>query len=349
MSKAKKLLPIYLVIGNDEVKRNEIISRLRSKVDSEFFDFNYDEIEYSSELDAERIVSSCLSYPFGESQRVVMLMAYKRSTDADAKSTLRKDIEEAICKYLQDPQEQTTLCIVLNSLPKTSKLYKAAAALDKTTIISCDPKSLKELPSYAVALAQKENKTLDYNTAHALVERIGTNELLLERAIKDLADLSQGMSVITYDLVDEHIHYTSEVKPWDVANPILEGKADVALELISRMEKPMDSYLGILSCIENNLRELLVAKSCIYSGQPYPETLTEVYGRIKKDGTRSQYFQGNRAFLYKVRTQEARNHAMEDLIWGLDRCLQCEMDIKGRVDNKDTAFTTFVIEMAQNI
>ena len=349
MAKSKDLLPVYLVIGNDEVKRNEVISRLKNKVNPDFFDFNYDEIDYTTDLEPERIISSCLSYPFGDSPRIVMLMAQKVTGGSDAKATVRKDIADAIAEYLKEPQEHTTLCVVCNALNKSSKLYKAAVAIDPKTVISCEPKTIKELPSFAVSVANRENKAMDYTTAHALVERIGTNELLIERAVKNLADLAQDSTSITFDLVEEYIPYTSEVKPWDVANPIIEGKADVALELIAHMDKPEQSYLGILACLENNIRELLVAKSCDMSGQPYPEKLTEVYGRIKNDGTRMQYFAGNRAFLYKVRMQESRKHSLKSLMWALDRCLQCEMDIKGRADDKEIAFTTFVIEVATNI
>ncbi len=349
MSSSDGLLPVYLVIGNDEVKRNEVISRLRDKVNTDFFDFNYDEIEVTPDLEPERIISSCLSYPFGDSSRIVMLMAQKVTSSSDAKATLRKDLADAIVEYLKDPQEQTTLCVVVNSLTKSSKLYKAAASIDSKAIIVCEPKTIKELPSFVVSLAKREGKAMDFQAAHSLVERIGTNELLLERAVKNLCDLAQGRPSIGFDLIEEHIGYTSEVKPWDVASPILEGKASSALELVSHMEKPEQSYLGILACLQNNIRELLVAKSCEISGQSYPDKLTEVYGRIKNDGTRMQYFAGNRAFLYKVRMQEARKHRMEDLIWALDRCLQCEMDIKGRADNKDIAFTSFIIEVANKI
>ena len=73
MAQTAKLLPAYLVVGADELKRRAAVTRLKARLDEGFSAFNLDERVASGDIDAQDLLSSLNTLPFGDSFRLVLV------------------------------------------------------------------------------------------------------------------------------------------------------------------------------------------------------------------------------------------------------------------------------------
>lgn len=116
---AKDLLPAYLAVGPDELKRNKMVERLKKRLNESFSAFNLDEFTGST-VDIDVLVSALQTMPMGDSRRIVILR------EADK---LSKAASEVVILYLENPNPTTTLLLTAQTLARTTRLYKAVAKL----------------------------------------------------------------------------------------------------------------------------------------------------------------------------------------------------------------------------
>ena len=137
------LLPAYLINGEDQLKRETVLKRLRSRLEAMGdLDFNCDTFDGKDALGGD-IVAACNTMPFGIDKRLVIV----RNAD-----DLKKADSEALVAYLASPADFTVLALLANKLAKNTRLYKAAAAVGPKAVIDCAPRKAYELPSQVRAV-----------------------------------------------------------------------------------------------------------------------------------------------------------------------------------------------------
>ena len=120
------LLPAYLIVGTDGVKRDHAVSRMKARLEkSGMVEFNLDERDMTKDPDIESIIGSLNTFPMGSEFRLVIL---------DGCSKLAKAVSEPLVEYLASPSPTTVCLIIADSLAKNTRLYKAIAKIDKTII-----------------------------------------------------------------------------------------------------------------------------------------------------------------------------------------------------------------------
>lgn len=254
MADAQALLAAYLVVGPDELKRRQAISRLRARVDGPFSAFNLEEMEASADLEPAAVVSSLNTLPMGGPLRVVVVSGAEK---------LPKPVSEAIIGYLADPNPSCVLALVAESLAKTTRLYKAVARLGAKAVIDCSAKRGRDLPPYVQRLARAHGVSIAADAAAELVARAGESTTMLDTQLASLAELIGGSGTLTRDFVEEHVARVVEVKPWEFLDRVSERDAHRALALLRLLD---GSALGLLSLMVGRLRELVCARSLAARG-----------------------------------------------------------------------------------
>ena len=70
------LLPAYLIVGTDGVKRDHAVSRMKARLEkSGMVEFNLDERDMTKDPDIESIIGSLNTFPMGSEFRLVILKA----------------------------------------------------------------------------------------------------------------------------------------------------------------------------------------------------------------------------------------------------------------------------------
>ena len=97
---AQKLLPAYLVVGEDALKRRTVLERLRKRIaELGDFEFNHDEFD-GEKASGSDIVGACNTLPFASPVRLV---------EVNQADKLLKQDAEILVAYLSAPSESLWL------------------------------------------------------------------------------------------------------------------------------------------------------------------------------------------------------------------------------------------------
>lgn len=312
------LLPAYLIVGADELKRDAAVRRLRSRVPADMADFNLDELDGASLEEPGQLISSAQTMPFCADFRLVIV---------NGAGELAKPVSEAVVSYLADPNPQCVLCLVAEKLAKNTRLYKAVAKVGPHSVIDCAPLKRWELPPYVVKLAQKRGLSMGNAAAQELVERVGESTVALDNQIATLAQLVGDAGRITPADVEANVAQIAEVSPWAFADAVCERNAPRAMEMLNLMKTP--SLVFLHSVLVGRLRELICAKSLDARGA--------ASGLARELGRQS--------WQVKNHVRWSRAFGEEELVELLGQAAVCERALKGSQDS-EAAFARFVLAMA---
>lgn len=312
------LLPAYLIVGADELKRDAAVRRLRSHVPADMADFNLDELDGASLEEPGQLISSAQTMPFCADFRLVIV---------NGAGELAKPVSEAVVSYLADPNPQCVLCLVAEKLAKNTRLYKAVAKVGPHSVIDCAPLKRWELPPYVVKLVQKRGLSMDNAAVQELVERVGESTVALDNQIATLAQLVGDAGRITLADVEANVAQIAEVSPWAFADAVCERNAPRAMEMLNLMKAP--SLVFLHSVLVARLRELICAKSLDARGA--------ASGLARELGRQS--------WQVKNHVRWSRAFGEEELVELLGQAAVCERALKGSQDS-EAAFARFVLAMA---
>ena len=244
------LLPAYLIVGTDGVKRDHAVSRMKARLEkSGMVEFNLDERDMTKDPDIESIIGSLNTFPMGSEFRLVIL---------DGCSKLAKSVSEPLVEYLASPSPTTVCLIIADSLAKNTRLYKAIAKIDKKAVIDCSGTKRWELPRRVQQMATQHGKSISTAAAEELVSRSGENTRMLDNDLAKLAQMVEAPQIELAD-VERWIVRTAEVQPWDFLNAVSARDMRRSLELFNLL--PAKSYVWTYTLLCGRIRELIVAKA----------------------------------------------------------------------------------------
>lgn len=314
-----KLLPAYLLVGPDEVKRDAAIDRLVSRLEaSGMATFNLDDRDMTKPQEPDEIIASLCTFPMGSDFRLVIL----RSCDH-----LVKAMSEALVSYLAAPSPDTVCLIVADALARNTRLYKAVAKIDAKAVIDCSAKKRWELPAYVQGMASRHRVSISSAAAEELVARAGESTRMLDTQLKKLAAMTGSSSIELAD-VERYVVRTAEIKPWDFLDAVSARDVARALELYRLL--PPKSEVRLLSLLLTRVRELIVAKALDERGQA--RELASTLG--VKDWQVKNHVRWSRLF------------SMDELVDALRSAVETECALKGSRDS-EIAFTTWFVSIAQ--
>ncbi len=255
-AKQNQLLPAYLAVGEDALKRRTVLERLRARVrELGDFEFNHDV------FDAERasgsdIAVACNTLPFASELRLVEVSHAEKLGKQDA---------EVLCAYLTAPNNTTVLVLSAEKLAKSSRLYKAVAAVGKTAVIDCAPMKRYELIRALRSMAVGHGITITESAAEALVSHVGEDTIRLDTELRKLALSHAGQDPVSEREVNALVARTKEAKPWELVDAFSARDARACLRLLPLLGS--SSPYALIGMCTTRLRELSCAKSLDSRGE----------------------------------------------------------------------------------
>ena len=279
--KEQALLPAYLAVGEDALKRRTVLERLRKRIATYGdLDFNHDEFD-GERASGSNIAVACNTLPFASELRLVEVANVEKLGKQDA---------EVLCAYLASPNQSTVLVMSAEKLAKNSRLYKAVAAIGSSAIIDCSPMKRYELVRALRSMAVGHGITLTESAAETLVSFVGEDTIRLDTELRKLALAHTGSDPVTDREVSMLVARTNEAKPWELVDAFSARDVNTCLKLLPLL-KSTSSYALIGMCT-NRLRELSCAKSLDARGQGHQlaDTLGVPAWRVKNHVTWSRRF-----------------------------------------------------------
>lgn len=311
------LLPAYLVVGSDELKRSHAVARMKKRLEaSGLADFNLDERDMSKEQTLEDVLSSLNTFPMGADFRLVILRPCDR---------LPKAMSEMLVDYLKNPSSTTVLLLVAEKLAKNTRLYKAVAKIDKKAIVECAPKKRWELPQQVRSMATAHGKAITQGGAEELVSRVGESTRMLDNELKKLASMVEGGEITQAD-VERFVVRTAEPRPWDFLDAVSARNLPKALSLLRMM--PQRQEIMLYSLLTTRIRELIYAKALDARGEG--STLARALGL--------------QSWQVKNHLRWARGFKMSELLGALESAVDVELALKGS-QTSDVALIRWVTQI----
>lgn len=314
---AQGLLPAYLIVGTDEVKRDAAVKKLKARLEaSGMADFNFDQHDMTKVEDIEQVISSLNTYPLGSEFRLVILEGCDR---------LAKGLSEPLVDYLAAPCDTTVCLIIANSLAKNTRLYKAIAKVDAKAIIDCSVKKRWEVPKVVMSMAKKRGLSIDADAAEELVSRAGENTRMLDNELACIAEQRATAHISLAD-VEEMVVRTAEVQPWDLLNAVSARNVQKSFQLFELM--PEKNYVWLFTLLCGRVRELICAKALDARGQ----------------GSALAHELGMQSWQVKNHLAWARKFSMDELVAVLGAAVEVERAVKGSRDTK-TALSLWIAKI----
>lgn len=254
-SQPPALISAYLVVGEDALRRDVVVKRLRARIAKlGDLEFNHDVFEGETATGLE-IVSACDTMPFMSDMRLV---------EVNNVDKLKKADSEALVAYLANPNDTTVLCLVSEKLAKNTRLYKAVAAVGKQAVIECAPKKRNELPKVVRDMAVGHGVVFSDRAANALIDLVGENTVALDAEVRKIALAHTGKDPVSDKEVHALVVRTAEAKPWEFVDAVSARDLPKALTLLSRMESA--SPYSLIGMCTRRMRELVCAQSMAARG-----------------------------------------------------------------------------------
>ena len=312
------LLPAYLAVGADEVKRDAARDRLIKRLEaSGMADFNLDVRDMTRDQDVDALVSSLNTFPMGADFRLVIL---------DGCDRLPEPVRTALVAYLANPAPTTVALLTATTLAKSTKLYKAVASLGAKAVIDCSAKKRRDLPVLVQGMARRHGRAITLDAAEELISRAGEGTRMLDNELKKLASMVATDTIHKAD-VERHVVRTAEVKPWDLLNAVSARDLPRALELL-RLQ-PARSEVRIYALLLTRVRELMCAKALDARGR----------GRELAAHLGMQQWQVRNHLTW------ARRFSAEELEDALRSAVEVEQALKGSRDSQN-ALTVWIAQIA---
>lgn len=247
---AQTLLPAYLVVGSDELKREAVMKRLKARI-SERGDlaFNCDVLSGATCTGAD-IVNACNTVPFASEVRLVEVR------EADK---LKKTDANVVASYLAMPSDFSVLALVAEKLARTTKLYKAVVALGSVAVIDCAPQKRRDLVRTVCALGKSHGIALNDRAAERLIDLVGENTVRLDGEVKKIALAHEGSHPVDEGEIARIVARTAEAKPWQLVDAMSARSMRDCLSVLSRLDTS-SPYALIAMCV-TRIRELICAQS----------------------------------------------------------------------------------------
>ena len=308
------LLPVYLIAGEDELKKERVIERLHKRLET-MGDISFNSEYFSGDsATGSEIVVACNTLPFASEVRLVQV---------DKADRLKKADLEQILSYLSKPCFSTVLALLATTVTKNSRLYKAVIAFGKTAFISCAPFARKDLNSAVRSMAVSHGVAFTEGAAAAL-DLVGTNTIALDGTIKKVSLAHRGSDPVNEGEVYALVARTSTIKPWEFVNAFSSRNLERSFLLLNRVED--GSPYRLLGMCVTRMRELLTVRALEQRGES-----SRVADVLKIPEWRVRNLRG-----------WAKNYSSEELIEALRLARDAEQLMKSGKD-PDTAFLEWLI------
>lgn len=312
------LLPAYLVVGDDALKKEAVLKRMRVRLEK-LGDLSFNSDSFNGEAaSGEEIVSACQTMPFASEKRLVIVK--------DAEKLKKADSEELV-SYLAQPSTSTVLLLLSEKLAKNTRLYKAVAALGTSAVIDCARPKKRDLAAHVRNMAPAHGITLTDGAARALVDLLGEDTVRIDTELEKLSLSGSGNAAIEEAEVRRVVSREAEAKPWDLTDAVAARDMRRALSVRARM--PSASPYSLLGMCVARMRELMCAKAVLNAGG----NANQVASELKMPD-------------WKVKglVSSARAYSASELRSAIEGALACEREMKSGAD-PDAAFDAWMVSV----
>ncbi len=325
---------IQLIYGEDEVSAEEALTEItRNTGPDDLRDINYTSF-LAEEVNPDQLNAAVFTIPFMSDFRVVVVKGLLTTFE-------RRGRQSSGARSNRNPLGQwTDLPDQLGSIPPTTNLTFVDGALAKNNpmLRKLSPLSQarefslpreRDMPGWIMARAKTLGVDIEPRASATLAEAIGRQPRLIDTELRKLALYVDGGAIREED-VRQMVAYVREANIFRAVDAVIDGRADVALRLITRIMDDGSPAAYILTMLARQVRLLLMAKDMTTRGVPRED----IGRRIRLSGW----------VLNKTLQQESRM-TQEYLAYFHERLIETDLTLKTKPIAEQLAIEMLVADL----
>ena len=304
---------VYLLYGTKEFQINEEIKRISKNIQ----DINISKYDLENDL-LSTVIEDCETYSLFNEKKVVIVNNANIFTSSTSKDS------EIIEKYLNHINENTILILtVIND--KIDERKKITKLIKKNGIVKCFN---DQLDIYSLIRNLLKDYKIDYNSINTLIDRVGSNPLIIQNEINKIKIYKGEDKNITEEDILNLTTKIIEIDIFKLIDYIVKGNKEKALEMYYEMLKMNEEPLKIIIMLANQFRIMYQSKELLKKGY----TEKDIAGILKIHPYR-----------VKLAIQNSRLYNSSVLLKKLDELADIDMGIKTGSINKNLSLELFIL------
>lgn len=304
---------VYLLYGTKEFQINEEIKKISKNIQ----EINISKYDLENDL-LSTVIEDCETYSLFNEKKVVIVNNANIFTSSTSKDS------EIIEKYLNHINENTILILtVIND--KIDERKKITKLIKKNGIVKCFN---DQLDIYSLIRNLLKDYKIDYNSINTLIDRVGSNPLIIQNEINKIKIYKGEDKNITEEDILNLTTKIIEIDIFKLIDYIVKGNKEKALEMYYEMLKMNEEPLKIIIMLANQFRIMYQSKELLKKGY----TEKDIAGILKIHPYR-----------VKLAIQNSRLYNSSVLLKKLDELADIDMGIKTGSINKNLSLELFIL------
>jgi DNA polymerase-3 subunit delta len=259
-AKQGKLLPVYVVAGEEQLLRDQVVAELRAaSLGGGVAAFNEDKFT-AGEADVETVISAARTVPMMAPKRFVMLRAAERWEAGEGEGSPI----DRLAEYAAAPVDSTCLVVVAAKLDGRRKL--AQVARKQGFLVACEPLDARSLPPWIVEHCAAKGHAIDRDVAELLAAIGGPELSAVADAIERLSLYVGPGAAIGEDAVGACVARVRTADTWALVDAV--GARDLAraMRTLADAYDPRERGLPLLGALAWSIRQLARYQAAVESG-----------------------------------------------------------------------------------
>jgi DNA polymerase-3 subunit delta len=252
---AETLRPVYLVVGEEALYREESEHAIRDTVFPDgVVDFDYERLDGATANGAS-LLNAVGTLPVLARQRLIVMR------DPEPARGKGKGIGEAIFEAI-DALEEGGDAVLVVVAAKVDGRARWVKKLGTASQVRCDPpKGARALESFVRAEAKRQEIRFDKAAVALMAERTGSNLLMLRQEIAKAGLFAGPGQKVTAEHVAVSTNDVAEEPIWDLTDAIGEGRIADAMTVLGKLLGSGGAPPAILGALVTHFRKLLATRT----------------------------------------------------------------------------------------
>jgi DNA polymerase-3 subunit delta len=330
----------YILYGKDDFALQQALEEIKSELgDQEMLAVNTTMLD-GQQLSLSQLMDACSAVPFLCSHRLVMVKGLlgrfepksgleRRAVRSKAKRDLALEEWMGLAECVKQMPPTTVLVLIDGEVKANNRLMKSLASLAK--IKGFAPLNDRNLSDWIQSRVKQGSGTISPAAVKLLVGLVGSDLWVMNSEIDKLLAYCSGQG-ITEDDVKRLTSYAKEANIFALVDAILEGRRQVAQQLLHRLLQDGASPSYILAMITRQLRLIVMAKD---RGR-----------KLSRPETKNRLEPVSDYSLEKAARQSTA-YTLERIKKAYDKLLEADIGIKTGKYDGDLALDLLVVELGQ--
>ena len=326
---------IHLIYGEDVVSAEEALADVsRASGPEDLRDINHTSF-LADDLTPPQLAAAVFTIPFMTDVRVVVVRGLLETFERGGRASrgARGERKNPLGPWtdtidqLSSIPPTTNLTFVDGALSRSNPMLRKLAPQSEAREFSL-PRE-RDMPGWIMARANTLGIALAPRASATLADAIGRQPRLIDAELRKLALYADGRSIREED-VREMVAYVREANIFQAVDAVIDGKAGVALRLITRIMDDGSPAAYVLTMLGRQVRLLLIAKDMSARGAANDE----IGRRLRLSG-----------WVLNKTLQQERRMTQEHLAYFHERLVETDLTLKTKPIAEQLAIEMLVADL----